>query len=140
MGWVLFLAGLALVAGTVLHLLGLSEALGAYVRARPWPAFLSAGIVLATWGVGYLRSARTRSKLEGAVAFLVFLPARIVGLILLLAGLASFAAGGYELLRPADFDARVERIRRSLPQPPELPDVTPSGLGPGGVRGTFSRH
>jgi hypothetical protein len=100
---VFFLAGLALLVTGMLRLLGLSSAFGEYLSQRPGVALFASGVALASAGLATVIG--PASWRVTPVAFIVRLPARLLGLLMTVAGLAAIGLGLFEFVAPMGFDA-----------------------------------
>ena len=110
----------ALAAGLVVTL-GRSDAMLALIQERPGIPMLWGGLLCFTIGVGL--SAPWRRGDGSVPPQFVLLPGRIGGSLLILLGLFVIALGAYEMLFPQDFEAAVQAVINTMPQPPSLPSV-----------------
>jgi hypothetical protein len=105
---VFFLAGLAMLTAGALRVLGLSSAFGEYLSQRPGVAFFAGGIALASAGLATVIG--PASWRVTPVAFIVRLPARLLGLLMTVAGLAAIGLGLFEFVAPVGFDAWLQGV------------------------------
>ncbi|MEJ2589917.1 MAG: hypothetical protein P8178_00710 [Candidatus Thiodiazotropha sp.] len=120
-GLAFLLIGFGAVAVGLVVTLGRSDAMLALIQQRPGVPMLWGGLLCFAIGVGL--SAPWRRGDGSAPPQFVLLPGRIGGSLLILLGLFVIALGGYEMLFPQDFDAAVQAVINTIPQPPSLPSV-----------------
>jgi hypothetical protein len=118
-GLAFLLIGFGMVAAGVVVSIGRSDAVLALIRERPGIPMLWGGLLL--FSIGAAVSAPWRRADGSAPPGFVLLPGRIGGSVLILLGLFVIALGGYEMLFPEDFDAAVQAMLNTIPQPPSLP-------------------
>lgn len=113
LAWIV--AGLTLAAGAAGFLVaGGALALRASLLERPGLALVPAGAFLLTQGLGFTIGFARRggSRGERIGRWLLELPARLGGLVLVLLGTALLAAGLHEWAMPAAFDAAIAELAR----------------------------
>jgi hypothetical protein len=108
-GSMALLVGAAIIAAAYLHAEGQWSATLNTLARRPGPALGAAGFLLG--GTGVLMMLSPRGRQGWAWALLVRAPKILLGLALLLAGLAVIALGAWEFVQPLAFD----RFVRTLP-------------------------
>ena len=115
LGFAWAVAGATVVVAAVAFLQGAGpQALRAQVAERPGHALVPAGAFLLANGLGLVIgfSRREGSFGQRLAGWLVELPSRLGGTILVVLGAAALAAGLYEWLRPGEFDLRLAEIAR----------------------------
>lgn len=113
MGLAWIVAGATLAAGAVAYLFaGGAHELRAALLERPGFALLPAGAFLLAQGLGFVVGFPRRSATAGqrVADWLMALPARLGGLLLVVLGALLLAAGFYERLLPAAFGTAMREI------------------------------
>jgi hypothetical protein len=106
------LAGLLLILVAMLLVLGLSDALLAFLSRRPGPAFIGASLFCIFIGTSRILG---RAEWVGSDKFLLrSLPSRVGGVIILTLGIALLLVGLYEVAFPKAFDELFMKIFRQI--------------------------
>ncbi len=120
MGAMWVLIGLAMLVGGLAYAAGLGAWLWGNIQAHPGPALVLAGLVMMAYGGVEALGAREERLSASPLAFLGSLPARIFGVVLIVAGLLVLMGGGLELIAPQAFDALLAYLKEALL--PRLPE------------------
>ena len=117
-GLMVLLIGAGIVGAAYLLADGLWAATVSHLARRPAPLLVAAGLMLI--GTGVLMMLNPRGRVGLAWTLLVRVPRSLLGLILVVAGLAAFGLGAWEWLEPfaydrfiADATQRLERLLRA---------------------------
>lgn len=107
-GFVSFLAGVALLGFGLLRAAGLDQDFLAYLGQRPALALALAGLMLIGTGAGMLLGPPDwKATIWRA---LLHLPLRVMGALLVLAGIGCLALAGFELAAPSAFDSWLQSL------------------------------
>jgi hypothetical protein len=109
-GLIALLIGVALIGSAYLLSDGQWHATVQYLKTRPAPVLMAAGILL--MGIGTLMMLNPHGRRGLAWLLLLYLPRSLIGLALVAAGLAAIGLGAWEWIHPAAFD----RFLRTLPK------------------------
>lgn len=109
-GLIALLIGVALIGSAYLLSDGQWHATVQYLKARPAPVLIAAGIFL--MGIGTLMMLNPHGRRGPAWLLLLYIPRSLIGLALVAAGLAAIGLGAWEWIDPAAFD----RFLRTLPK------------------------
>jgi hypothetical protein len=113
----MMLGGLAVVGGAA-HALGLGSSIERFLTGHPGIALLAIGLPVATYGIVSVLGTTEAAPRRSFGRFLMSLPERLVGVVLLVGGLAAVAAGGLDLLAPGTFEGLRESLRDLAPPRP----------------------
>jgi len=109
-GLMALLIGTALIAAAYLLTDGLWNSTLDYLTRRPWPVLIATGMLLV--GAGVLMMLNPQGRRGLAWTLLVRVPRLLLGLFVLVGGLAGIGLGAWEWREPIAFD----RLVKNLPQ------------------------
>ena len=114
-GLTALLVGAALIGSAYLLSDGQWHATVQYLKGRPAPILIAAGILLA--GIGTLMMLNPHGRRGLAWLLLLYFPRSLIGLALVAAGLAAVGLGAWERLDPAAFDRFVGTLPKDFRGP-----------------------
>jgi hypothetical protein len=114
-GLMALLVGAALVGSAYLLSDGQWHATVQYLKHRPAPVLIAAGVLLVSIGTLMMLNPQGRRGL--AWLLLLYIPRSLIGLSLVVAGLAHIGLGGWERLDPAAFDRFAGALPKGLRGP-----------------------
>jgi len=116
-GLMALLIGTALVATAYLLTDGLWDSTVHYLRRRPAPVLVAAGLLLI--GAGMLMMLNPRGRRGLAWTLLVRIPRSLLGFVLVAGGLAGIGLGAWEWREPQAFDRFVRNLPQELDRSPQ---------------------
>jgi uncharacterized membrane protein YidH (DUF202 family) len=117
-GFMALLIGAAVMASAYLLAEGFWPRIASYLARRPAPLLAGAGALVI--GVGVLMLLNPRGRSGWTWRLLVYLPRSLLGIVLLVAGIAAIFAGAWEWLDPQAFADFVRKLPRKLEWPLRL--------------------
>jgi hypothetical protein len=111
-GLMCLLIGSAILGSAYLLAEGLWPRTEAYLARRPAPLLGAAGILI--MGMGVLMTLNPRGLSGWAWRLFVYVPRFLLGVVLIVAGLAAMAGGVWEWLEPQAFQEFVQQLPRHL--------------------------
>jgi hypothetical protein len=111
-GVVVLVAAAAFAVAGIAFLIGREHAVFEFLLDRPGPALFAAGLAAGAAGAARILGAQ---EWKGSLTtFLMHLPERIGGVMLLALGMALLAVGAFEIVAPEAFDALLDSLLEPL--------------------------
>jgi hypothetical protein len=107
-------AGAGILTLGLVRVLGQTAAAADWLARRPWP-ILGCGS-LAVLFFGCFMMLGSREQRQSRMRFLMSIPGRVLGLLLVVLALAGLVLGLVDLVAPTQFDRGVETVRALLPR------------------------